>query len=314
MTATLFSEEKQIEAEIISLREAPEPGALIALAIQNNLDIDKLERLMELQERWQKELARRAYLAALAQFQSTIPRLPKNKKVVFETDRGKTEYFYAPLSDIDEIIRPFMRDYGLSKRWNIQETPEGEISVTCIVSHVGGHSEAGTPMIAPPDDSGRKNKIQQRASTVQYLQRYTLIGALGLTTADSDIDGRLPNGSGEKITAEQVAALRTKLLEVKAKPETLLKFMRVASLEEIPAKEYSKALGALKQRQKPTDIVQRLITEQQVGDLRAKMEEVGADPAGFLTFMNADRLDDIAADQYMVALEALERKRKAKVK
>ena len=45
-------------------------------------------------------------------------------------------------------------------------------------------------MSAGKDDSGQKNQIQQTASTHTYLQRYTLIGALGLSSADEDIDGR----------------------------------------------------------------------------------------------------------------------------
>jgi hypothetical protein len=37
-----------------------------------------------------------------------------------------------------------------------------------------------------------KNPIQARGSAIDYMKRYTLIGALGITTADTDIDGRLP--------------------------------------------------------------------------------------------------------------------------
>jgi hypothetical protein len=47
-------------------------------------------------------------------------------------------------------------------------------------------------MVAAPDTSGSKNAIQAIGSTVQYLMRYTFIGAFGITTADADMDGRLP--------------------------------------------------------------------------------------------------------------------------
>ncbi len=55
-------------------------------------------------------------------------------------------------------------------------------------------------MSAGKDASGSKNDIQQKGSTQTYLQRYTLIGALGLSTADEDVDGN--DGRIHK-TAEQ---------------------------------------------------------------------------------------------------------------
>ena len=44
-------------------------------------------------------------------------------------------------------------------------------------------------MTADKDTSGNKNSIQSIGSTRTYLQRYTLIGALGLSTAEDDTDG-----------------------------------------------------------------------------------------------------------------------------
>ena len=64
------------------------------------------------------------------------------------------------------------------------------ITVTCIVSHLDGHSES-TTMSASADKTGGKNEVQAIGSTVTYLQRYTLIGSLGITTADDDMDARI---------------------------------------------------------------------------------------------------------------------------
>ena len=48
-------------------------------------------------------------------------------------------------------------------------------------------------MTALADKTGSKNAVQAIGSTVTYLQRYTLIGALGITTADDDMDARINN-------------------------------------------------------------------------------------------------------------------------
>jgi hypothetical protein len=73
-----------------------------------------------------------------------------------------------------------------------------------------GHSEL-TKMTAPSDTSGQKNSIQAIASTITYLQRYTLLAATGLTTKDMpDDDGKggvkEPIKSKEQKVKEQIFA------------------------------------------------------------------------------------------------------------
>lgn len=161
----------------------PNPSALLQLAVQQNLDIDKLEKLMQLQERWTAHEARKGFLAAISRFQLECPALEKTKKVAYNT----TKYSYAPLGEIAATIKKPMSDNGLSHRWEIDDQTE-KITCTCIISHVNGHSEK-TAMSAIKDASGGKNDIQQRGSAITYLQRYTLIAALGISTADEDNDG-----------------------------------------------------------------------------------------------------------------------------
>jgi hypothetical protein len=160
------------------------PSALLQLAVQQNLDIDKLEKLMALQERWEANQARKDFLTAISKFQSTVPALEKTKKVAF----GNTKYSYAPLGEITATIKTSMSENSLSHRWEIEDLAD-KIVCSCIVSHISGHSEK-TTMSAAKDSSGGKNEIQQRGSSITYLQRYTLIAALGISTADEDVDGQ----------------------------------------------------------------------------------------------------------------------------
>lgn len=170
----------------IVIQQSMNPEQLLTLAVNNNLDIDKLERLMSLQKDWQADQARKAFFSSLAKFQSEVPEIRKSKAVAF----NEVKYNYAPLADVVRQIKDTCRECGLSYRWEIQDDKE-LIKVTCLVTHLDGHTEQ-TTMTATPDDSGKKNKIQQRGSSIEYLKRYTLIGALGLSTTDSDIDGLIP--------------------------------------------------------------------------------------------------------------------------
>jgi len=169
--------------EEIVKQEQLNPAQLLTLAVDKNLDVDKLRQLMEMKKAWESDQARKAFFSALAKFQSEVPEIRKSKSVAF----NEVKYNYAPLSDVVRQIKDTCRDCGLSYRWEIADNKE-EIKVTCLVTHIDGHTEQ-TTMTATPDDSGKKNKIQQRGSAIEYLKRYTLIGALGLSTTDGDVDG-----------------------------------------------------------------------------------------------------------------------------
>lgn len=154
---------------------------LIEMAITQGADIDKLERLMQLQERYDAKNAKSAFLAALSMFQANCP--------VIVAKKSGHNYKYAPLGDIVAQIKEILFTCGLSYRF--EQSQEGDlITVNCITSHIDGHSEA-LAMTGKADTQGSKSSIQAIGSTVTYLRRYSLLGALGIVTADEDSDGRV---------------------------------------------------------------------------------------------------------------------------
>lgn len=209
------------EAQPVNL-PVNQPMRLLELAISNNADVDKLEKLMALQERWDSEQSRKAYFTALADLQSELPVIRKLKTASFDTrSGGKMSYNFASLDDISEQIKPYLQKHGFSYRFE-QDFQNNAILITCIVTHKSGHSERCS-MPGGADTSGNKNALQQAASTVTYLRRYTLTGALGIATADQDIDGRMAyngdmnNKNSDLITDENEAALQDHLNAVEDK-------------------------------------------------------------------------------------------------
>lgn len=156
------------------------PQGLISQALAQGVPVETLERLMDLSERWEAKQAKSAYLSAMSKFQSIVPEIIKSKK-------GHNSKF-APLSKITKTIQSALETCGLSYRWKFDDV-DGQIKCSCIASHIDGHSETDT-MIAGKDSSGNKSEIHAIGSTRTYLQRYTLIGVLGLSTADDDNDGQ----------------------------------------------------------------------------------------------------------------------------
>jgi hypothetical protein len=163
--------------------QAPTPMAMIQLAIQQNADIDKLAKLMDLQERWEANEARKAFVFAMNKFKENPPEIRKNKHVAF----GQTEYDHATLDHVTDAIAQRLSAYGFSHRWDVEQK-DAKIKVTCVLTHEAGHSER-VALEAPADNSGSKNAIQAIGSAVTYLQRYTLLSATGLAAKNGDNDG-----------------------------------------------------------------------------------------------------------------------------
>lgn len=163
------------------------PAYLLQLAVQQGADLDRLERLMALQERWEASESRKAFVQAMTAFKAEPMEIFKRKEVSFKTQKGETNYKHAELSDVVDVVVPAMARHGLSHRWDVRRE-QARIFVKCILTHRLGHSES-IELDGAPDDSGTKNNIQQMASTITYLQRYTLLCMVGLATKDEDDDG-----------------------------------------------------------------------------------------------------------------------------
>lgn len=160
---------------------------LIEIAVEKGADITQLEKLMDLQERYEANQAKKDFNEAMSKFQSLLPTIEKSGIVDYTTNKGRTYYDYAKLEDIAKAIRPALKETGLSYRFS-QSQNQGWITVTCIVTHASGHSET-SELTSQPDVSGGKDPLKAIASAISYLRRYTLTGSLGIVVGGEDDDG-----------------------------------------------------------------------------------------------------------------------------
>jgi len=68
---------KTLETQKQSLPQTT-PAQLLAIAVDKDADIDKLTKLMELQERWEANEARKAYVQAMNEFKASPPEIFKD--------------------------------------------------------------------------------------------------------------------------------------------------------------------------------------------------------------------------------------------
>ena len=220
------------------------PVAMMEMALASGQPLDNLEKLMVLQERYEANEAKKAFVKAMAAFKADPPKIIKDQKVEFQTSNGQTQYDHASLAEVTSKINGALSQHGLSAGW-ITAQRDGQIFVTCTMTHDLGHAE-NTTLSAAPDASGGKNSIQAIGSTVSYLQRYTLLALTGLATHENENDGKPPV---QPITPEQVQKIEAALKAKGRDKAGLLKFLGLERLEDIPANWFQKTMDTINQAQ-----------------------------------------------------------------
>ena len=180
------------------------PADLIRYAMESNADLEKLEKLFELQTRWEEREAKKAFVADMAEFKRLPLSINKDNHVEFRTDKGITAYDHATIGNVVGVIVPALAEFRFSHRWIIERGEGGLIRVRCVITHRLGYSEE-TVLEAGLDQTGGKNNIQAMISTKTYLERHSLLAATGLATMDT------PDGYDEEAEkAKEAAALAAK--------------------------------------------------------------------------------------------------------
>lgn len=222
------------------------PLTMIERAIEKGADVAMIEKLMELQERNDRNLGRRAFDAAIAAAKAEIPPIHKNRKVDFTTAKGRTHYTHEDMAEVARTVDPILSRYGLSYRFRTSQDNR-ILTVTCILSHRDGYSEE-TTLNGAADESGNKNHIQAIGSAATYLQRYTLKLALGLAASDDD-DGRTAE-KVETISADQFFAMQGLIESTATDPVKFAQYLKVENLETLTLKQFDTAMAALRHKQK----------------------------------------------------------------
>jgi hypothetical protein len=219
-------------------------GGLLAVieraARDPSVDIDKMERLIAMQERVQAGRAKAAYSSALADMQAEIPAIEKNGKIL---NKGVLQSTYAKWEDVNDAIRPVLAKHGFGLSFRVERVTEG-VAVTGVLSHREGHSEQ-TTLSLPIDASGAKNNVQGYGSSVSYGKRYTASALLNLTSTDEHDDDGSAAGSGATIDDRQLGHIRTLIDDTGSDVARFCKFFNVEALPDLPAARYEEAIRQL---------------------------------------------------------------------
>ena len=245
------------ENKAVQLTSDIAPVQLMMKALETGISengLTKLEKMLEIQERYEKNEAKKAYVKAMAEFKANPPKIYKNKTVGYQpANKPKVSYSHADLGNITEQISKAFGEHGLSAAWKIDQSQN--ITITCVITHELGHSES-TSLTASADNTGSKNAIQAIASTITYLERYTLLALTGLATHDQDDDARKGGAAPiQCITKKQISTLTDLVhdLSDQNSEKNFLEYMKVKDITSIPISRFKYAQSALLQKKKVED-------------------------------------------------------------
>lgn len=177
--------------ETPNLPQKFDPERIIAKAIEHKIDVAAMKELLEMRRQLKAEQAKESFFNALSGFQSKCPIIAKKWEV--KNREGVVIYRFAPLDEIQRVVAPFLREFGLSYRFDteLKEIDKIKFKIThCIVSHVDGHSESSSFSVPIEESSKLINGAQMHGSAGSYSKRYAFCNAFGILTGDEDNDGQ----------------------------------------------------------------------------------------------------------------------------
>ena len=235
-----------MNAVVISDSAIPEAASILAVieraARSPDVDLDKMERLLNMHERIVERQAKASYSASLAQMQPELPMIGERGGI--KDKNGNIQSRYALWEDVITQIMPILSRHGFALSFRTGND-SGGVTVTGVLSHRDGHSEQ-TTLTLPIDASGSKNAVQSVGSSTSYGKRYTAGALLNLRTGDIDDDGQA--GGGDYITEAQAADIEALITEVGANRAFFLKYLKANSVGEIPASKFANAVAALERK------------------------------------------------------------------
>lgn len=219
-----------------------------------SVDIDKMERLIAMQERVEARHADAAFTAAKIAMRPQLPVIDQRGRITIRDknnpDKIIQETKFARFEDIHAAVTPILTDFGFDVTFKNGLSQDGKVRVTTILKHVGGHSEE-TYFDLPHDSSGSKNAVQAVGSSTSYAKRYGMLSILNIRVAGEDDDANTAIGE-PPISVKQYDELQRLIISTQSVVERFEKYLIGAQrlkdgerLEDLPAKHFQEAKDAL---------------------------------------------------------------------
>ena len=211
-----------------------------------SIDLERLERLMQMRERAK-------ILEIEAEFNDAMATAQRQMRAVAaDANNPQTKSKYASYYALDKAIRPIYSDLGLSLSFNTAEGASADcVRIVCYVSRHGFTRQYHVDM--PADGKGAKGgdvmtKTHAVGAAMTYGQRYLLKMIFNIAIGE-DKDGNKTDTS-PVVTEAQVVEIRKMLDNDAAEEAALLKYLKIQHLADMTEVVFEQAKRAIELKKK----------------------------------------------------------------
>lgn len=183
---------KKQSTEIVNMADS-----FIKMAIDRNLDVEKLEKLIQLKNSEEDRLSKKLFNEQFALMQKELPIITKSK--------AGYDYNYAPLELLQSECNDIITKWGFSYRFAEAEL-EGNKKRVILIINGYGHENRDTYFDVPQlTGTSRMNAVQIAGAMSTYGMRNAFRSGFGIIIKDEDNDCSFDDGIEY---AEQIKLLR----------------------------------------------------------------------------------------------------------
>lgn len=150
--------------------------ALLSAAIEKGAAPEVVTSLISFAERQKAAQAKEEFDKAFAAFRQTVTVATKNAQ--YDADSPWSGNSFTNLEGVVSAVADPLKAHGFTYRW-ITRVESQWVSITCRLTHIGGHSEEAQ-MGCPPEWSEDRTETQAVAAAATQLERHTLKAVCGI--------------------------------------------------------------------------------------------------------------------------------------
>lgn len=211
------------------------------VALDPNTDVEKLDRMLDVQERIMNKQAEMDFFSAMNKAQSEMTRIST------DATNPQTKSAYASYAKLDRALRPLYVKHGMSLSFDTEasDIPD-HLEIVCYVSHISGYTKRYS---VPMSTSGKGAKggavmteTHATGAAMSYGMRYLLKMIFNVAIGEDDNDG---NVETPVVASPELDAAVAKI--VKAKTEkAMLSAAKSAYTKYTGASERTQIIAAKK--------------------------------------------------------------------
>ncbi len=218
------------------------------LAVNPDVDPDKIQKFLDMQERILDRNAKQAFNAAMNTVQDQI------ELVVAKIDNLQTKSKYADLKSILREVKPIYTQAGFSLMFYEEDSAkEGQKRICCDIGHREGHTEKRhvdvTVQTTGIQGKAMMTQIHGEGSAISYGRRYLTCMIFNIPTGDDDGNAA---GKTDYIDDKERGVIVDLInsIEDGIDMERFLTLMGAPEIEQIKKADYQKAVSALQAKKK----------------------------------------------------------------